>query len=274
MASGFDAETIEATCRTEGRPCAALNGGLGSTTTIEHLILTRFALSRHKVTTLIYGFFDLQLSDNVVLKNSDLIGNHSMLYYQDPDLALRYANFDTVNRLAFQVYRCCALLRERSAIWAKVERLRREMGAVGMPAEETNMFGRKADFSLLEAPDSKTFDLRCEAALRSSGLLNAEIQAVLQEARHKGTRVIFVEMPMHPTHLRRFYAEPAWQIYRAKARMAVEAAGARYLNASEWVPDGQLFVDVLHLSKQGAIRFSERLANYWLEQSVQRAPSS
>lgn len=135
MAAGFDPDEIERVCREGGRPCVAVNAGLGSTTTIEHLDLARFSLSRHRVKTLIYGYFDQQMSVDAALKNADLIGNHSMLYYQEPELTLRYAHFDGFNRLAFQVYRCCALLRERSAIWAKVERLRRQIGAVGMPAE-------------------------------------------------------------------------------------------------------------------------------------------
>jgi hypothetical protein len=266
MAAGFDRMQVEKVFDEAGRPCAAVNGGLGASGLIEQLALTRLALNHHHVKIVIYGFFDHQMSTDIVESNSDLIGNHSMLYYLEPELTLRYAHFDLLNRLAFRVYRSSALLRERSAIWAKVEMLRRLMGSVGMPPQETNRFGRRADFALLEAADSRSFVLGCQRIIKAGDFLAPPVQALLREAHDHDSKVIVVEMPMHPTHLKRFYAEPIWQTFRAKTRAAVENAGGAYLNASTWVPDGDLFADSLHLSAQGGIQFSQLLAKHVIEE--------
>lgn len=182
IAAGFDPITVEQISTKSGRPCVAVNAGLGASGVIEHLILMRLAFRHHAVKTVIYGFFDQQLSSDVIEKNSELIGNHSMLYYQEPQLTLQYAHFDMLERLSFQVYRQSALLRERSSIWAKIEKLRRAMGSVGMPPRESNQFGRKDDFSLLEATDSQSFALACQNVIRSGEFLSAPVRALLQQA--------------------------------------------------------------------------------------------
>jgi hypothetical protein len=264
MAGGFVPEAVEQTCRDAGHSCLVVNGAMGASGVIEQLALTRLAWSHHNVRTLIYGFFDGQMADDTPLKNSDLIGNHTMLYYQEPQLTLQYAHFDPINRFAFEVYRCCALLRERSFIWAKVEKLRRAIGAFGMPSEETNQFGRTADFSLLEATDPLTFARICLRTLQSRRLLSPPILELLWEARDHGTKVVVVEMPMHPSHRERFYAQPIWSTFREKSRTAVEEAGAIYVNASDWITDAHLFSDLLHLSKSGGTEFSFHLARHLL----------
>ena len=121
IAAGFDPAAVEQTFREARRSCVAVNGGLGASGVIEHLALTRLAFRHHTVKSVIYGFFDQQMSSPLAEKNSELIGNHNMLYYQEPQLTLQYANFDLLDRLSFMVYRSSALLRERSAIWAKVD---------------------------------------------------------------------------------------------------------------------------------------------------------
>jgi hypothetical protein len=266
IAAGFDASAVERTCSKPGRPCIAVNGGLGATDIIEHLALTRLALRGHAVKTLVYGFFDLGLSSDPPLKNSDFIGNRNMLYYLEPQLTLQYAHFDTADRLSFDVFRRSALLRERSSIWAKVETLRRAMGSVGMPRQETNRFGRRNDFSLLEADNPETFALACQTVIRSGNFLSPPFRALLQQAEEHGAKVVVVEMPIHPTHMARFYSQPIWETLRAKTKAAVESAGAVYINASTWIPGADLFEDPLHLSDEGARQFSRLLAERLLQQ--------
>src|ERR1035438_2825737 len=156
IAAGFDPAAVQRTFQQSGRRCVAINGGLGATGVIEHLALTRLALRDHSVKIVVYGFFDQQMSDDVIGKNSDIIGNRGMLYYQEPQLTLLYARFGTFDRLSFEVYRSSALLRERGAIWSKVEKLRRAFSAIGMPPQEINQFGRRADFAALEAADPQS----------------------------------------------------------------------------------------------------------------------
>ena len=266
MAAGFDPPTVEETFLKSGRPCAAVNGGLGATGVIEHLALTRLALRRHHVKTLVYGFFDQQMAVDLAKSNSDLIGNRNMLYYQEPQLTAQYAHFDPLDRLTFQVYRRSALLRERGSIWGSVEKMRRAMASFGMPQEETNRFGRRADFTLLEASDPQSFSLACEGAMRSGELLSAPVQAMLRQARDHGAKVIVLEMPMHPSHLKDFYSQPIWEKFRASTKAAVEGAGGTYLNASAWISGADLFDDNLHLSKAGAREFSRLLAEDLMRQ--------
>lgn len=266
IAAGFDPIRVERVFTESGRPCVAVNGGLGATGVIEHLALARLAFRDHAVKTVIYGFFDLQLSSDIIEKTSDIIGNHNMLYYQEPQLTLQYAAFDMLEWFSFQVYRRSALLRERSSVWEKVEKLRREMGSVGMPRVEINRFGATTDFSLLEAKDSRSFELACQNVIRSGKYLSAPIRALLKQAQEHGAKVIVVEMPMHPLHRERFYAEPIWEELRSRTQEALESAGAGYLNASSWIPESSNFDDHLHLSRTGARRFSELLASQLIQQ--------
>ena len=269
MATGFDPDTVERTFRASGRPIIALNAGLGATNPLEHLILARHALRHHSVKQLIYGFFDQQLSDDVPLKNSDLIGNHAMLYYAEPQLAVRYAQFSWMDLVAFQTYRCCAMFQERGNIWAKVEKMRRAMASVGMPRQATNQFGRPEDFDLLEFVSPEEFSKRCRDVMRAGTFLSPPIQGLFQEANAKGVKITVVEMPMHPWHVKTFYDLPAWEEFRRLNRQAVERSGAAYLDASHWIPEETKFQDHIHLGPSGAAQFSRMLA----ERLIQAAPS-
>lgn len=262
IAAGFDPGAVERTFQQSGRRCVAINGGLGATGVIEHLALTRLALRDHSVKIVVYGFFDQQMSDDVIGRNSDIIGNRGMLYYQEPQLTLQYARFGTFDRLSFQVYRSSALLRERGAIWSKVEKLRRTFSAIGMPPQETNQFGRTADFAALEAADPQGFFLECQRVIQSGDFLSAPVQALLRQARDHRAKVVVVEMPMHPLHVKEFYDQPIWKQFLNGTRAAVESAGATFLDASIWVPDAQLFDDHLHLSRVGANQFSQLMATH------------
>jgi hypothetical protein len=264
MAAGFDRAAVQRTFQTVGRAVVAINGALGASGTIEHLDLTRLALRRHTVRDLVYGFSDQQMSPEPPLTNADLIGNRSMLYYDEPQLTLRYARFDWMDRVEFETYRCCALFQERSAIWAKVEKMRRAMQEVGMPHQETNQFGRKADFDLLEANGPEQFEQRCQAVMRSGDYLSPALQELFRETQAHGSRVTVVEMPMHSSHLTRFYDLPIWAEYLVRNRAAVEGAGGTYIDASRWIPDDSDFQDHIHLSRSGAARFSQMLAEHLL----------
>lgn len=268
VAAGFDAATIGDTFRSAGHKIEALNGALGATGVTEHLALTRLALRHHVVRTLVYGFGDQQMSSGAPLRNSDLIGNRAMLYYQEPDVALQYGGFDFLDLVEFQTYRCCALLRERSNIWAKVEKMRRAMQDVGMPHQETNQFGRKADFDLLEAANSSDFERRCQVVMRSGNFLAPALRELFREAKVAGSRILVVEMPMSPAHVARFYSEPIWKEYRLKTRSVVERSGGIYVDASTWIPEEEDFQDHIHLSRSGAARFSRLLAQELLQQGL------
>jgi hypothetical protein len=262
MAAGFDSAELQRAFLQSGTPRSVVNGAVGATGVVEHLAMTRLALKDHTVGTLVYGFYDQQMSSEFLESNSDLIGNRNLLYYLEPEVALEYARFDRINRWAFQVSRSSALLRERSAIWEKVEKLRRSLAGMGLPAGENNHFGRTADFALLEAADSQRFSRACADVIQSGAYLTKPVEALFRQAAAHGVQVVVVEMPMHPNHRREFYSQPIWAEFRSKTRRAVEVLGARYLNASDWVPEAESFADPVHLGEKGGKVFSRKLAEY------------
>lgn len=266
IASDFDSEVVERDFREAGQSTVAVNAGLGSSGVIEHLILADLAFENHTIKNVVYGFLDQQMAVAVPHSNADLMGNRSLLYDREPQLTLRYALFNPLERVEFEVFRSCDLLAKRSLIWTKVERLRRVVQEIGMPHKETNEFGRTSDFNLLEATDTPTFIRESRNVMQSGTYLSRPVQLLVQRAHQHGANVIIMEMPMHPLHLARFYDEPTWQEYRAKTRSAVEGMGASYLDASRWIPEETLFQDHLHLSKAGAATFSHFLAEYLLSQ--------
>jgi hypothetical protein len=272
MAAGFNAQAVEQAFRVGGRHITAMNAGIGATGLIEHVALVDTIYLRHTVTVAIYGFYNQQMSTDIPSENSELIGNRSMLYYLEPWRTLQFARFDWSNRLAFEIYRCCELLMDRSAIWNKVELLRRHMGEVGMPHQETNAFGRRADFNLLESTNEQTFVDRCNEVLLSKNVLSGPVLALLNETRKHSTTLIVTAMPMHPLHVKRFYQLPVWSELSGNIKTSVERQGAVYLDASRWIPSEDDFADHLHLSEEGSRKFSDLLARY-LEAQPPFAPA-
>ena len=144
-------------------PVVAFNAGLGASGTVEHLMILQRALrDASTVKVVIYGFFDFQLTDAPSATLTDFFGNRAVAFYLDPGLALRSYQMSPSDRLAFDLLRHVPMVVERAGIWANVERMRREMGEVGMPPADTNRFGRVADFALLEARSPADFASQCE----------------------------------------------------------------------------------------------------------------
>ena len=259
MAAGFDPAVFDRYMN-QGR-VIAFNGALGASSQVEHLTLLREALRRDSsIKVVIYGFFDFQLTEPVVTRNSDLIGNLAASYYLEPDLALRFYIMSPRDRFEFEAMRHVPMLAERGAIWGKVEAMRRAMGQVGMPPVETNRFGRATDFGLLEAQSPDAFVSECEHWSGVGDGLNKPALEIIREAEARGAKVVIVEMPMHPFHQQHFYALDAWHRYRNSLRTLVERNGAEYISASGWITDPGEFADHLHLTPRGAEEFSRRLA--------------
>ncbi len=264
VAAGFDPVSIEGTFQLAGHPVVAVNGALGATGAIEHLLLVRRALQHHIVQQMVYGFADQAMADNTPLMNSDLIGNRALLYYQEPQIAVRYARFNWADLISFQTDRCCALLRERGTLWAKVEKIRRAMGAYGIPPQATNRFGRARDFDLLEASSPEAFVERCNHVMQTGQMLSPPVRELFREARASGVKVTVVEMPIHPSHVKAFYELPVWSEYRSATQRAIERIGDSYIDASHWIPEENEFQDHIHLNPSGAARFSHKLAEQLL----------
>src|SRR5215468_8210789 len=116
------------------------------------------------------------------------------------------------------------MLVHRSAIWAKVERLRRQLGEQGMPHEETYRFGRTQDFNLLEADNGAVFAQQVENAAHLP--FTPAVEEILKQASQSGAKVVFVEMPMPLRHRRLFYDTDAWKKYQLHASSIITAQRA------------------------------------------------
>ena len=266
VAGGFSEPVFDRAMQLPQRQ-GSLNLALGYSTPVEQLLLLRYALrQRIRPRLIVYGFYDLQLSTPIRLTTHELIGNRAMLYYLEPEYGRQFYYLSLHDRIEFEMMRHSPMMVDRSAFWAKVERLRRDVGQQGMPVELVNQFGRAEDFSLLEWSSAENFAKACEAATAED--LIAPVLEIARQGSASGAKVVFVEMPMRPVHARTFYDTPALQQYREHVRSIVQPMGVEYIDASHWIGDSALFADALHLSPEGATQFSQRLGEELRNTSV------
>ncbi len=257
MGAGFEEAAFNRAMGLE-RSSGAVNLALGASTPVEQLLLLRYALQSHtRPQLLLYGFYDFQLTDAVSLSTADLIGNRAVLYYLEPEYGRAFYHLSSHDRIEFEIMRRFPMTIDRGAIWAKVELLRREISQQGMPEEKSNRFGRARDFSPLEAANSAEFIRECDAG-KTRNLMPA-VEERIRQGKATGAKIVFIEMPMPPSHLRAFYDTAAWAEYTAHLRTQLGQAGVTYLDASGWFGDASSFADSLHLTEEGGSKFSERL---------------
>jgi hypothetical protein len=256
--SGFNSDEFAAAQQSAGVQNVVLNMAMGASTPAEHLLLLRAALrADDRAQLLLYGFYDFQLTDPVSFTFSDMIGNHDLLYYDEPEFARRYYSMSRYDTAGFEIVRHFPLLAERGAVWAKVERLRRAISQQGMPSQATNQFGRVADFTLLEASSQDEFVKHCEQA--SQEQLNPPVLEMIRETQERQLRVVFVLMPLPPRHVQTFYDTRGWEEYQRHLHELLAKQNVALVDASRWFPDAAQFGDALHLNEEGAREFSQRL---------------
>ena len=247
--------------RREGAP-PAVNLALGATTPVEHYLLLKHALEgpvRPKY--IVYGFFDDQLNAETHGDWSDLIGNRALSYYYPDEAAELYAPGSTLKRWQLQFTQKVPLLSERSSLWSAVEDFRRKLEDVGLPARKRTRFGRVDDFAALAAKNAESFQRRIGDVVGQKRGFSRPVQEILELALSRGTKIVFVEMPMPSRHRTTFYSMAVWSKMRAHLQALATEAGASYLVASDWVEDDAKFEDAVHLNEDGAKFFSGKLAD-------------
>ena len=255
MAAGFEAGSFELA----NPGLRALNIGLGSSSPVEHDILLRRAL-RLGPKRVYYGIFDTQLFDRPNGGWGDLVGNRAMSYYVDLETAIGFlAPDDPIGAGLMRTIARFPLLVERYTIWARVEKVRRRLGEVGLPPVASSRFGRAEDFRLLESTEPAEFLRRCSAILKGREGLLAPVLDMIRRVRSGGGTCIVVEMPMTRAHRLRYYDHPEWVAQRQHAEGLVRREGGAYLVASDWIADDG-FADQLHLNNAGAAEFSRKIA--------------
>lgn len=257
MQAGFNTKVFEANLSNR----KAINLGLGSSSPVEHYLLLK-STTRQSKTTIYYGFFDTQLTDQITSDYDSLFGNRAASYYIEPETAiLLYAPNDFIKAWQLRLTGKVPMLVERAALWANIERIRRSIGSIGVPSTSVNQFGRTEDFQILEPINQASFAQLCKSVVQNKVAFNSGINSILKLANQRSTETIFILMPMTKKHRDRFYAMSEWQDYYGYLNNLLNMNGGSLINASDWIADDG-FSDGLHLNDLGAKLFSEKIAAY------------
>ena len=234
-----------------------LNLGLMATYPVEHLLIYR-RQEKHAGAAVYYGYFDRQLTAPPTARPESLLGNRAMSYYVDPPLAYDYYSGDSSFRmLGFHLAGFFPAYVERAAVWGRVERLRRQLGGVGLPKADENRFGRVADFDFLQE-STENFSLGCQTAVRDRTPLSAPISSILQAARSRRSTIYFIEMPMSGVHRKLYNSNEEWLAYRKYLAELIREVDAIDIPAGDWVSEDG-FADAIHMNERGARTFSSKL---------------
>jgi len=191
MEAGCDAATFEE------RHIKIANLALGGTSPLEHYLILRQAYRRPiHPRLIIYGFMDDQLSSSVEGDWHDLTGNRALSYYFPGDAASLLEPASRLKTWQLQVVSHIPMLAERSSLWAKVERVRRALGDLGLKQKKADRFGRAEDFAALESRDTKSFCNRCRGIIQGKHSFSPAVEALMQLAHEHGASVVLVEMPL------------------------------------------------------------------------------
>lgn len=234
----------------------SINVGLGYTKASEHCLVLEHLLRRAPAAdTVFYGFYDDLMTEPVPNRFRDIGGNRA-LAFQFPERAAELLfPQDAFSQWRFRLTACVPMVAERLALWARVERLRRFLGAIGLPAVAVSRFGRAADFRAIEPAN----DVAWEKRLRALPPFNSAVGEIARVCAAKKLKFYLLAMPVPSAHRTRFYARSAWAAYREHINNLTQAQGGRFLDASDWIPD-EHFSDPLHAGTTGARIFSMRLA--------------
>jgi hypothetical protein len=261
MDSGIDLHEVAKAWPAGSTPPPMFNCGLGASEPVEHYLLARQAFAHHDdIRMIVYGYYDLQLSQAQPGGWDDLVGNRAMSYSVDPATAAAlYAPGEAWQKWRFELIGAIPLLANHAQLWKLVEIFRRGLEDFGLPAERTNEFGRAEDFEEMAAPHLEYFKNVCRAGTAKPEPLVPAVRALIDLARAKKARLILVEMPMTSEHRTRYYDIPEYEAYRMHIQEALAKERVPYVGASDFAEDSG-FDDGLHLNEKGAAVFSAKMA--------------
>lgn len=263
MDSRIDTKALNAGAKaTNRRSFIPLNASLGASAPPDQALLMHYSVELHpELHTLVVGFYDFQLTVEPHLSPRDLTGNHLVAVdhrFPVAEIAQIY-KLNRTEQMELQFLRAVPMAANRFNAWKYVELLRRDMGTIGMGTQVTNDMGRVGDFSLLEASSDADFDRQADEFLRNPTHFNASYESVFADARQHKLNVVLVLMPMSPSHRQGFYARRSWSAYVARLQTLSQQRGFTLIDASAWMPRGDQFSDVLHMTFPAAREFSYRL---------------
>lgn len=257
MAAGFDEKEFQKAAP-KSRP---LNAACGSTGPLEHyLILDQVSGIRNG--TVHYGFYDTQLTQQSVFRLSELTGNNTVIFKADlrKGIALLVPESGW-SQAAIWVCSKLPVYYERMALWAKVEKMRRNLASIGARTTTANRFGNAEDFNLLEPEDAEKHDRDLDETVNNNKGMNRPILEIIKLANEKENKVSFILMPMTSTHRTKFNSSKAWISYLNYLQKQIEISGCRFISALDWIEDSG-FEDHLHLNPEGAKEFTKKYADF------------
>lgn len=254
----------EAVIKSIARSAVPVNLGLHSTTAVEHLLLFRASTARHHAGRVFYGFFNDQLTRVDSFYDDRLVVNRAFAYFTEPGFAVNlYGIKNPWIRMQFRAMRFFPMVMERLQVWAKVERLRRQIGSIGFTSEADNQYGRASDFSRLGPKSVNDFARDRAADVLNEANVSPAIYELFRSTKQQGATTTLILMPMPTAHRRDFYQSSDWLAYYDRLGKLVNKSGVQIIDASDWVADDG-FKDSIHLSPKGAEIFSARLARGYL----------
>lgn len=240
-----------------------LNAALGASEPPEQRLLFNYAIGNHPgISSLVIGFYDFQLTAEDHSRLADLTGNRMVGLDRRfaPSTVAQAYGFGPLDQFDIAVLQYLPIAANRASAWKLVELMRRHMGSMGMPHAAVNSMGRVDDFAALEAGSPASFDAGASQFLADPTHFNASYEAIFTQAHQRGISINIVAMPMSPFHRQTYYSRPLWSRYLAALTALAARRGIRVIDASDWFPGQQDFVDHLHLAPGAVPGFSTHLA--------------
>lgn len=235
------------------------NIALGATNPVEHLMILEHAKPSNPI-VVVYGFFDLQLSDNTTATWREIVGNRTVGLVANPAAAIDlYCKDAPQNRPGLLFASYLPTIQDRLSVWSRVELMRRNLEEIGLQKSNTNRFGRVHDFTLLESRQSEETEYALSAAVSRQPVWNTAVEQLLEDTKKSSSLLVFVRMPMPSRHRANLYSTASYQRYFDRICSDATARGVKVIDASDWISDSA-FADSIHANAAGASVFSSKLA--------------
>ena len=267
MAADIDPALFSAACARPNDLRPSINVGIGATKASEHfLILEQLLAHAPAADVVFYGFYDNLLTEPVPSRFQELGGNRALAFLWPARAAELIFPSQPVSQWQFRFIATIPMVAERLGIWAKVERARRYLAAIGVPPAAESRFGRAADFAGAEPADEHRFEESLGRAVREQQPLNHSVKEILRLSSSRNLTFHLILMPVPSGHRTRFYRSTAWIEYLNHIRDLI-GSGAQVIDASDWLAD-ENFEDALHAAPTGAKLFSAQLAQQVCERHL------
>jgi hypothetical protein len=232
-----------------------LNTSLGATDAHALALIALYALRQHpEIRTMVVGFYDYQLTEQVSVTPYELSGNQGVAFDRRIPVAemISVYGFNRVQTAEFFLFRSFPMAADRLNVWKYAELLRRSMGSMGMPPP-------KAKQGMWTIHPAEYYVQQPQLFLNDPTHFNTSYERIFSQASANRVHVILVLMPISPLHRTVFYAHDNWKAYQAGLEELAHKRGFGFIDASAWLPESNDFQDALHMTPSVTAEFSRHL---------------